>query len=176
MSGSTVETGLALELLVKERGPGVGLLGAHQVRAIADGVEVEDRGHHPELGLGVVRPDLTRDLGPRLHLLVLLEEHRTDAVPVRQIRGGDGLHRLGDDHCGQTLGNDLPAVVGIGAGEELGLGVGKDGGLARHRADAGFLLEVVEDALLNRDREADRPQLFLRETLRPEHLWAQQRR
>ena len=46
-------------------------------------------------------------------------------------------------------------IIGTGAREQFGLGVGENVGLAGDGLDARLFLEVVQDALLHRDRQAD---------------------
>ncbi len=83
--------------------------------------------------------------------------------PVLERGSGDRLDLVGRDHGGQTLADRFPAVIGCRAREQFRLGVGEDVGLARHRLHARLFLELVQDALLHRHRQADRAEFLIGE-------------
>ena len=70
------------------------------------------------------------------------------------------LDIVGHDDGGKALGDDLPAIVILRAGQDLGLRIGEGCGRAGRGADARRLLELLKDAFLHRHRKADRPQLL----------------
>ena len=168
--------GLALELVVEDRGPGVGLLRRDEVRAIADRVVVVDR-RAPSRGRSACRPSRfgRRSAAFGAHLGLGLVKVSRMSPQFFSAEVGIGLDLVGRDDRRQTLADRLPAVIGVRAGKQLGLRVREDRALAGHRLHARLRLEVGQDALLHRHRKSDRAQLLVRETRREGLLRAERR-
>ena len=163
ISGSVLRPDLPLYLSSKIAVQVLASSSLRRRRIVADRIVVVDGRHHPQLGLRLVLPDLADDLRAAFPFRVHLGEGVADVLPVLQVRGRDRLDLVGGDDGGQALADHLPAVIVAGAGQDLGLRVGIGRRRADRAADAGGLLEVGEDAVLHRDRQADRAQLLLRE-------------
>ena len=123
---------------------------------VTDRVEVEDRWDHEQCQSLFGLIDLARDIGAALTkpLWIRGVEQIAGVLPVRDLANRNRDDRVTIDQLGDAFTNGLVGVIVLAlASEDLGGGIREDRRRPCGRADAALLLEILEDAVLNRYRE-----------------------